>query len=85
MSTALLNLSLAIVALSALLVLLSTWRGPTVYDRAVALETLALVVMGALLLHAAFPVGAALALGLFAFVTTVLLGYFLGVGSFPRE
>ena len=77
--------SLVVMALAALLVLACTWRGPTVFDRVMALETLALVVLATLLLHPAFHVGAALGLALFAFITTVLLGYFLGKGGFPRE
>jgi multisubunit Na+/H+ antiporter MnhF subunit len=82
--------SAALLALSALLVLGRLWRGPSVFDRALALETLALVVVGSLLLQAYTPAGrlytdAALALALFSFVGTVLLGFFLGRGDFPDE
>ena len=72
-------------AIAALLVLVHTWRGPTVFDRALALETLSLVVVATLLLQRNLHVDAALGLALFAFVTTVLLGFFLGKGEFPRE
>ena len=74
-----------VLALSALIVLLHAWRGETVFDRALALETLSLVVVATLLLRARLNLDAALGLALFAFVTTVLLGYFLGKGEFPHE
>jgi multisubunit Na+/H+ antiporter MnhF subunit len=82
--------SVAILGLSALLVLLRAWRGPTAFDRALAIDTLALVVVGVLLLEAYLPAGrlyadAALGLALFAFVGTVLLGFYLGRGEFPDE
>ena len=77
--------SLIVLALSAVLILVRAWRGPGVFDRAVALETLTLVMVAALLLHTNLAVDAALGLALFAFVTTVLLGYFLGRGEFPHE
>lgn len=78
-------LSLVVLAVSAVLVLMHAWRGPTVFDRALALETLALVVVATLLLQGRLYVDAALGLALFAFVTTVLLGFFLGKGDFPHE
>jgi len=84
-TAALYALSLAVLALSALLILVHAWRGSSVFDRALALETLSLVVVATLLLSADLPIDAALGLALFAFVTTVLLGYFLGQGKFPRE
>jgi multicomponent Na+:H+ antiporter subunit F len=74
-----------VLALSAVLVLVRVWRGPSVFDRALALETLTLVMVAALLLHTNLAVDAALGLALFAFVSTVLLGYFLGRGEFPYE
>ena len=82
--------SLVLLAISALLVLVRAWRGPTAFDRALALDTLALIVVGTLLLQAYLPAGrlytdAALGLALFAFVGTVLLGFFLGRGDFPHE
>ena len=77
--------SLVILALSALLVLVRTWRGPTVFDRVLAIDTLTLVVVARLLLHHELHIDAAFALALFAFVTTVLFGYFLGKGEFPHE
>lgn len=88
--TAIYTASLGLLALAALLVLLRAWRGPSVFDRALALDTLALVVVGTLLLQAYTPGGrlytdAALGLALFSFVGTVLLGFFLGKGDFPHE
>jgi multicomponent Na+:H+ antiporter subunit F len=77
--------SLLILAFSAVLVLVRPWRGPSVFDRAVALETATLVMVAALLLDGNLAVDAALGLALFAFVGTVLLGYFLGRGEFPHE
>ena len=79
------SLDVAVLAVAALLVLVHTWRGPTVFDRALALETLSLVVVATLLLQKNLHVDAALGLALFAFVTTVLLGFFLGKGEFPHE
>lgn len=55
--------------------------GPSVFDRAVALETLTLVMVAALLLHDYLAVDAALGLALFAFIGTVMLGRFLGQGD----
>ena len=77
-------------AIAAALVLIRSWRGPTAFDRAVAIETLALIVVGTLLLQAYRPVGrlytdAALGLALFSFVGTTLMAYFLGKGEFPHE
>jgi multisubunit Na+/H+ antiporter MnhF subunit len=77
--------SLCILALSALLVLVRTWRGPTVFDRVLAIDTLTLVVVATLLVHHELHIDAAFGLALFAFVTTVLFGYFLGKGEFPHE
>lgn len=85
MTDAIRSLSLAVLALSAFLVLLHAWRGSSAFDRALALETLALVVVATLLVHADLHTDAALGLALFAFVSTVLLGYFLGRGDFPHE
>jgi multisubunit Na+/H+ antiporter MnhF subunit len=77
--------SLCILALSALLVLVRTWRGPTVFDRVLAIDTLTLVVVATLLVHHELHIDAAFGLALFAFVTTVLFSYFLGKGEFPHE
>jgi len=79
------SVSLGILALSAFLILLRAWRGPSVFDRALALEALALVVVATLLLHWKLYVDAAMGLALFTFVTSVLLGFFLGKGEFPHE
>jgi multicomponent Na+:H+ antiporter subunit F len=84
-TSAIQSLSLGILALSAVLVLVRAWRGPTVFDRALAFETLSLIVVGTLLLHPAAYLDAALGLALFSFVSMVLLGYFLGSGEFPHE
>jgi multisubunit Na+/H+ antiporter MnhF subunit len=82
---AILNTSLGVLALSAFLVLVRAWRGPGIFDRALATETLTLVVVATLLLHSNLSVDAALGLALFSFVGTALLGYFLGKGEFPHE
>ena len=85
MTAAILAVSLCVLTLSALLVLVRAWRGPDVFDRAIAVETLALIVVAALLLHTNLGVDAALGLALFSFIDTALLGYFLGMGEFPHE
>ena len=72
-------------ALSAILVLVRAWRGPGIFDRALATDTLTLVVVSTLLLYSNLGVDAALGLALFSFVGTALLGYFLGRGEFPHE
>ena len=74
-----------VLGLAALLVVLRAARGPTVFDRALAFETLSLVIVALLLLVEGPYLDAALGLALFAFVGTVLLGYFLGKGEFPHE
>ena len=85
MTNAIHALCLAVLALSALLVLVRTWRGPSVFDRVLAIDTLTLVVVATLLAHPDLHIDAAFSLALFAFVTTVLIGYFLGKGEFPHE
>jgi len=80
-----LTASLGLLALSAVLVLVRAWRGPSVFDRALASETLGLIVVATLLLYTNLGVDAALGLALFSFVGTALLGYFLGRGEFPHE
>ena len=75
---------------SALLILYRLGRGPSVFDRVVAIEAIALAVVGYLLLETNATAGrlytsAALGLALFSFVGTVFLGYFLGRGEFPDE
>ena len=79
------NLSVILLAASAFLILVRAWRGPTVFDRALALDTLSLVVVALVLLHPNPYIDAAIGLALFAFVGTALLGYLLGQGEFPRE
>ncbi len=85
MTFALLTASLGVLALSALLVLVRAWRGPSVFDRALATDALTFIVVATLLLYSNLGVDAALGLALFAFVGTALLGYFLGRGEFPHE
>ncbi|MEE9579240.1 MAG: monovalent cation/H+ antiporter complex subunit F [Gemmatimonadota bacterium] len=65
-------------------------RGPSVFDRVVAVETIALAVVGYLLLESNATAGrlytdAALGLALFSVAGTIFLGYFLGRGEFPDE
>ena len=85
MTLAILMVSLGVLALSAFLVLVRAWRGPDVFDRALASETLTLIVVATLLLTTDLGVDAALGLALFSFVGTAMLGYFLGRGEFPHE
>ena len=85
MTLVLLTASLVLLALSAVLVLVRMWRGPSVFDRALASETLTLIVVATLLLYSNLIVDAALGLALFSFMGTALLGYFLGRGEFPHE
>jgi multisubunit Na+/H+ antiporter MnhF subunit len=79
------SLTLLVLAASALLVLLYVYSGSTIFDRALAVEALSLTVAAAILLGPGPGVDAALGLALFAFVTTAMLGYFLGHGEFPHE
>ena len=85
MTLGILMASLGVLALSAFLVLVRAWRGPDVFDRALASETLTLIVVATLLLATDLGVDAALGLALFSFVGTAMLGYFLGRGEFPHE
>ena len=85
MTFAILTASLGVLALSALLVLVRTWRGPGVFDRALATDALTLIVVATLLLYSNLSVDAALGLALFSFVGTAMLGHFLGRGEFPHE
>ena len=85
MTLAILTVSLGVLALSAFLVLARAWRGPDVFDRALAAETLTLIVVATLLLQTNLGVDAALGRALFSFVGTAMLGYFLGKGEFPHE
>ena len=78
-------LTIGVLALSAILVIVCVWCGPSVFERTLALETLALILVGTLLLYVPLAVDAALGLAIFSFVSTVLLAYFLGEGEFPNE
>lgn len=79
------SLTYTLLALSALGSLVRAWRGPTIFDRVIAIDTLALVVVATLLVHPDLHIDAALGLALFAFVSAVLIGHFLGKGEFPHE
>ena len=84
------QLSEIVISLSALLCLIRAVRGPSIFDRALAIDALALAVVGYLLLRSYAPgerlyTDAALGLALFAFVGTVLMAHFLGEGEFPDE
>ncbi len=84
------QISFFIMALSGLLIALRLWRGPSAFDRTLAIEALSLLIVGLLLLQAYRPVGrlytdAALGLAIFSFIGTSLLAYFLGKGEFPHE
>jgi len=75
---------------SVVLTLVRLWRGPSIFDRVLAVDALALAVVGYLLLEAHGSVGrfytdAALGLALFAFVGTVVASYFVGRGEYPDE
>ncbi len=85
MTTAILAASLSVLALSAFLVLLRAWRGPAVFDRALAIDALTMIVVAMLLLYSNMHVDAALGLALFSFAGTALLGYLLGKGEFLDE
>ena len=74
-----------ILAVTAILALWRISRGPSVYDRVLGLELVALVVVGFLVLEARrleirLYLDAALALALFSFVGTVLLARVLEEG-----
>jgi multicomponent Na+:H+ antiporter subunit F len=71
-------ISEVLLAVTATIALWRTARGPSAHDRVLGLELVALVVVGFLILEARqseirFYLDAALALGLFSFVGTVLL------------
>ena len=72
------------------LILFRFSRGPSVFDRVVAFETIGLAMVGYLLLESNATAGrlytdAALGLALFSVVGTIFLAYFLGRGEFPDE
>ena len=76
--------------IATVLILYRFSRGPSVFDRVVAGEMIALAVVGYLLLESNATAGrlytdAALGLALFSVAGTVFLGYFLGRGEFPDE
>jgi len=76
--------------IAVVLILFRFSRGPSVYDRVVAFETIGLGLVGYLLLEsnattARLYTDAALGLALFSVVGTMFLAYFLGRGEFPDE
>ncbi len=80
--TLLANLSAALLVISMALVVLRLVRGPSDFDRLLAAETLALGLVGLLMLRAGaaddrFYVDAALGLALFSFVGTVVFARYL--------
>lgn len=85
MTSAIVSVTLGVLAFSALLVMLRAWRGPDAFDRALAIDTLTFIVVATLLIYSNMSVDAALGLALFSFVGTAMLGYFLGKGEFPHE
>ena len=90
MTEVLYDVSQILLALSCVLVLARLWRGPSVFDRVLATDTIALAVVGYLLLAAEGPVGryftdAALGLALFAFIGTTLIAHLLRRGELPDD
>ncbi len=82
--------SFLVMALAAVLVLIRASRGPSSFDRALATDALALIIVGLLLLQAYRPVGrlytdAALGLALLSFVCSSLLAHFPGKGAFLHD
>ena len=80
------SLSLVTMVLALLLILVRLVRGPSDFDRLLAAETLALGLVGLLMLGAStsddrFYVDAALGLALFSFVGAVVLARYLGRGA----
>ncbi len=80
--TPLADLSALLIVLSLALVVVSLVRGPSDFDRLLAAETLALGLVGLLMLRAGsagdrFYVDAALGLALFSFVGTVVFARYL--------
>ena len=79
-------LSLGTMLLALLLILVRLVRGPSDFDRLLAAETLALGLVGLLMVRASavddrFYVDAALGLALFSFVGAVVLARYLGRGA----
>ncbi len=79
-------LSIVTMMLALLLILVRLVRGPSDFDRLLAAETLALGLIGLLMLRAStsddrFYVDAALGLALFSFVGAVVLARYLGRGA----
>jgi len=75
---------------SALVILARAVRGPSIFDRLLALETLALGVVGYLLLQAnardaRLYLDAAMGMALFSFVGTVVFARFAGRGELSDE
>ena len=78
-------ITFGVLVLSAILIIAHAWRIDSAFDRALAIETLSLVLIATLLLYVPLGTDAALGLAIFSFVSTALLGYFLGQGDFPHD
>jgi multicomponent Na+:H+ antiporter subunit F len=90
MTELLFDASRSLLAVSALITLVRLWRGPSVFDRILSIDMLALLLVGFLLLQSytsehRFYSDAALGLALFAFVGTVAYGVLLRQGEYPDE
>jgi multicomponent Na+:H+ antiporter subunit F len=90
MSEWLFDISRALLALTVAITLVRLWRGPTIFDRILSADMLALAVVGYLLLKSyvsvhRFYTDAALGLALFAFIGTVAFGVLLRSGEYPDE
>lgn len=80
------DLSVALIALAALTAAVRAVKGPSVFDRVLAVETVALGIIGLLLLQGNAPdrqfyIDAALGLALVSFIGATFLGFFLGEGE----
>lgn len=80
----------AIIFLSAALILIRAVKGPSIFDRISAIDTIGLAVVGYLLLQTSahdswLYIDAAVVLAHFAFIGPVFLGYFLGEGELDDE
>lgn len=84
------NASRVLLVLTAVLTLVRLARGPGIFERILALDMLALTLVGYLVLESydsgyRFYSDAAFALALFAFVGTVAFAFFLRRGEYPDE
>lgn len=82
--------SLVLIAAAAAMTLWRAFRGPSVFDRILAVDTFALGIIGYLLIQESVTdrrlfFDAALGLALCAFIGAVFLGYFLGEGDLDDD